>query len=232
MSRSLFKKLLELFMPFGIFLQRHYVALDLLDKSKDTVLDVGCGDGYMSRFLVRCGRTVVGIDVDRKKITKEFPFVLADAKALPFKMASFNQVVCLDVLEHVRDDGAVAEEIERILAADGTAVITAPTNSWRFPFHAFMKAISPSEKSLLKHFGHVRKGYTIDQIEKLFKKCRIVRTEHFVNDMSSLFYDLEYSRLVVIKNIILRVLAPLLFLNFKLVKRDSGFFFGVELKKV
>ena len=215
---------------FGVFLQRYFTALRLLDKSKDPILDLGCGDGRLTNFLRRCGKKVIAID--KKKSKRNFNYIIADAEKLPFKDTIFNQIILLDVLEHIPNEKSVVEEITRVINKNGNLIITIPTNFWKYPFYNFMKFITPSEESVMRFFGHVRRGYTLLQIEKLFKKFRIEQTRYYVNKISVLFFDLEYSNLFVIKNIILRLLALPLFLNFKLSTKNWGTFIGVRLIKI
>jgi SAM-dependent methyltransferase len=52
--------------------------------------------------------------------------VVADIAALPFEQASFDRVLCIHVLEHVRDDAAALRELRRVLAPGGEALIMVP----------------------------------------------------------------------------------------------------------
>lgn len=52
--------------------------------------------------------------------------VIADAGALPFRAGAFRFVLCSEVREHLEDDRGAVRELERVLAADGRAVITVP----------------------------------------------------------------------------------------------------------
>jgi SAM-dependent methyltransferase len=56
-----------------------------------------------------------------------------DLHALSFPAESMDAVLCLDVLEHVNQPMTCLEEITRILAPGGRAVVT-------FPFHAYASA--------------------------------------------------------------------------------------------
>jgi SAM-dependent methyltransferase len=90
------------------------------------VLDVGCGDGQVSRLATGLGAsTVIGVDptwnqvrvaADRGEATG---FLRAGAGALPFADASFDAVVACLVFEHIRDvDDAIAE-VARVLVPGG-----------------------------------------------------------------------------------------------------------------
>jgi SAM-dependent methyltransferase len=110
-----------------------YWAIAELARGRD-VLDAGSGTGYGARILADAGaRSVTGIDVDDEAVAASraatdgrAKIVQGDIHALPFDTASFDLVVCLEVIEHVSDqDGALAE-IARVLRDDGIAVVSSP----------------------------------------------------------------------------------------------------------
>ena len=81
-----------------------------------SVLDVGCGDGQISRALARSGCTVTGIDPTERnlEVARERAggptYIKAGATDLPFDDGSFDAVVACLVFEHIDDvDGAIAE---------------------------------------------------------------------------------------------------------------------------
>ena len=87
------------------------------------VLDVGCGDGQVSRLAARLGAEVVGVDPTWNcvRVAKERGSAVARAGAagLPFAAASFDAVVACLVFEHIRDvDDAIAE-VARVLEPGG-----------------------------------------------------------------------------------------------------------------
>ncbi|MCI5221384.1 MAG: class I SAM-dependent methyltransferase [Candidatus Electrothrix sp. AR4] len=61
------------------------------------------------------------------------PDIQADAASLPFMDASFDGVVCAEVLEHIRRPGNVLKEVHRVLRSDATLLLTVP---FMFPVHA------------------------------------------------------------------------------------------------
>lgn len=98
------------------------------------ILEVGCGGGLICEELARRGATMVGIDPARAALEtaseharqdgliSRITYEQGSAEALPYAADSFQAIVCLDVLEHVRDLRQTIAEIARVLAPGGVFV--------------------------------------------------------------------------------------------------------------
>lgn len=106
-------------------------------RSGSRVLDVGCGDAALTGLVAnKLGARVTGVDTVPLSIElakAEFAkrhlageFALIDGYEYPFDDASFDAVVCSDVIEHVLDPTALLKEMWRVLAPGGMAVLTTP----------------------------------------------------------------------------------------------------------
>jgi SAM-dependent methyltransferase len=91
------------------------------------VLDLGCGDGQISRLLASngAGRRIVGVDPtwNQVRVARDRGggpvYARSEAANLPFAAASFDAVVACLVFEHIDDlDGAV-REVARVLRPGG-----------------------------------------------------------------------------------------------------------------
>lgn len=96
-----------------------------------TILDIGCGTGKELEFLGKYGK-VWGIDKSAKAVAycqahKLKRVVKADATKLPFGSESFDRVVLLDVLEHIKNAPMALKEAKRVLKRGGEMVITVPS---------------------------------------------------------------------------------------------------------
>ena len=76
------------------------LVLNIVDKldlnPKDNLLDIGCGDGQLTKALIPFVKTAVGTEVvaelaDRKQ---PFPIILTDSTKLPFKDNQFDKIIC------------------------------------------------------------------------------------------------------------------------------------------
>ena len=89
------------------------------------VLDLGCGDGQISRLLAGGGARVVGIDPTWNQIRVAHErgggatYARSGAAALPFADGSFDAVVACLVFEHIDDVDAAIAEVARVLRPGG-----------------------------------------------------------------------------------------------------------------
>ena len=90
------------------------------------VLDVGCGDGQVSRLVKTLGaRFVAGIDPTWNQVTVAsergggFHVSKAGADGLPFFDESFDAVVACLVFEHIQDVDTAISEVARVLRPGG-----------------------------------------------------------------------------------------------------------------
>ena len=95
--------------------------------SGSSVLDVGCGAGFLSNELARQQFKVTGVDLspDSLRVARKFDethtvdYQVADAYQLPFADETFEVVTALDFLEHVDDPALVIKEFSRVLKPGG-----------------------------------------------------------------------------------------------------------------
>jgi SAM-dependent methyltransferase len=103
----------------------HRALNGLLPELRGEVLDVGCGTmPYRSRIAAI---RYVGLDYDTpEKRAANVADVLYDGGRFPFADASFDGVLCTQVLEHVFTPEAFLGEITRVLRLGGVLVLTVP----------------------------------------------------------------------------------------------------------
>jgi ubiquinone/menaquinone biosynthesis C-methylase UbiE len=141
-----------------------------------TLLDAGAGGGYYAAKLYapRCRRLVVvepwasNFAIARQTLAAfadKTTFIEASIAGMPVADASVDCVTCTQVLEHIEDDNAAVAEFARVLKPGGHALITVPTPPEPWP-----------------HDGHVREGYTEQQLTDLFARhgMELRRTDWFM----------------------------------------------------
>jgi ubiquinone/menaquinone biosynthesis C-methylase UbiE len=101
----------------------------LLDSAKVSanmsILDVGCGPGYVSAAAAERGAKPIGLDFSAemiaiaKKMWPRIEFREGDAQNLPFDDASFERVVANFALLHLANPERAMEEAARVLKPGG-----------------------------------------------------------------------------------------------------------------
>jgi SAM-dependent methyltransferase len=95
---------------------------EILPTLRGRLLDVGCGEKPYGRWLPGV-REHLGIDVYPGP---RVDHVIAPHEAWPFPDASFDAVLCTQVLEHAVDPGHALEEIRRVVKPGGDVIVTVP----------------------------------------------------------------------------------------------------------
>jgi len=96
---------------------------------KGRILDLGCGDGDYARRLKDLGFDVIAGDIDivRFKYNNEIEFKHCDiTKEMPFKDNTFDYVLLMEVVEHLRNPYTVISEINRVIKKGGSLIISTP----------------------------------------------------------------------------------------------------------
>lgn len=98
------------------------------------ILEVGCGRGSLLGELGSRHR-VFGVEPDpfQRESARRLGLTVLDGRLpdrLPFPEDSFDMVLALDVLEHVRDDGAAVSRLASMLRPGGVLLVTVPAHPW------------------------------------------------------------------------------------------------------
>lgn len=114
---------------------------EIVKRCEGRVLDVGAGDGYITKKIQEKGCQVVGLEISEKRIknAKEkynLDFIKGDANNLPFKDESFDTVVVSEVLEHLDNPGQGLKEAIRV--AKKKVIISLPIGDWEEETHRFL----------------------------------------------------------------------------------------------
>src|SRR5262249_47485843 len=97
----------------------------LLPPPGRRTIDLGCGEGRLSRDLKTGGHEVVGVDASRPAVEQaraadpSIQVELADAAALPFPDGYADLVVAFMSLQDIEDAGGAIREAVRVLEPGG-----------------------------------------------------------------------------------------------------------------
>ena len=175
---------------------RNILTKHIGSKKHKKLLDVGCASGwFLSQLLASHPQlTYSGIDVYKDGIRyakKNYPdirFGIADAHKLPYKNASFDVVICMNVLEHAVDPKTIVKEIKRVAKKD--AIVIIGMDSENTLFKLTWTAWKLLKGRVWKH-AHLH-AFSIKNLEKLFKECGFAIEEKAVfNYTMSLVHTLR-----------------------------------------
>jgi len=167
-------------------LHRYHFAADLADGRR--VLDLGSGEGYGSAILAERAKHVLGVELD--------PEAAAHAAAnypvdnLEFRQASvlelddlpdasFDLVVCFEMIEHITEHDELLALARRVLAPDGVFVVSTPDREiyseaagYHNPYHVRELSRPEFDELLDRYFAHhrlwgqtVTVGSTLERLE-------------------------------------------------------------------
>ena len=133
---TLFKKLLDVYgficgktpnlrlshFDYSATAELFRVLRPILAQLKGSVLDVGCGNSSY-RNLMNNVEYYVGLETDPDSGAE---IIIKPSESWPVADESFDNVIILQVLEHVNDLQAVLSEIKRVLKPQGTLIISIP----------------------------------------------------------------------------------------------------------
>lgn len=133
----------------------HYLPLDTYPSLK--ILDVGCHTGFLVQALQSAGYRASGVDISAEAVAFGRSMGIdnlsvASEERLPFPDRHFNLVLCLDVLEHIKNDRQMLTEIERVLVPGGFLVLMVP---------AFMLLWGLQDR-VAQHFRRYRRTELLD----------------------------------------------------------------------
>lgn len=151
------------------------------------VLDIACGAGYGSKYLLSHGaKEVVGVDISDEAIKyarqhyvdDKLIFMKADATNLGFINETFDVVVSFETIEHVEKYHKFLEEINRVLKTDGILLLSSPN-----------RLVTSSDYPKRKkrpdnpfHFAEFTEVELIDLLKNNFKEVKVLG-QRMVNKM-------------------------------------------------
>ena len=147
----------------------------LVGKPGLQVLDLGCGNGALCRYLHEAGCVVTGVDVSAPGIAvakKAYPQIRFETLGVyddpPDDLhEAFDVVISTEVVEHLYFPRELPRQIKRMLKPGGMALITTP-------YHGYLKNLAlcvlnkwDSHHDVFWDHGHI-KYWSRATLEKLF----------------------------------------------------------------
>ncbi len=154
-----------------------------------TILEVGTGSGRISIELAKYNPrvTVTGIELSDDMITvanenkvqagvaDRVTFTKGDAKSLPFEDASFDVVVCHNMMHHLPDPFSAVQEMKRVLKKDGGFFLRDLRRpaSFLVPLHVNILGFSYNEVMKRQYRDSIKAAFSDAEWKKLYKDLAI-----------------------------------------------------------
>jgi len=208
------------------------------------VLELGTGNGYGIEYISQNAEQFTTIDkfkaISQNKFSKKTNVKYINMKIPPLKNIpsnSFDFVISLEVIEHIKNDQLFIDEVFRVLKNKGKFIVTTPNKKMsltRNPWHIREYTIHELEKLLLTRFNSINK-LGIFGNEKILKyyldnKKSVEKIMRF--DVFNLQYKLPRKLLQIPYDILNRInRKKLLRKNTKLVKEISMSDYSIDKAK-
>ncbi|OGY08594.1 MAG: hypothetical protein A2782_03240 [Candidatus Blackburnbacteria bacterium RIFCSPHIGHO2_01_FULL_43_15b] len=160
------------------YVGNHFVILNLVRQYANgvshNILDAGCGTGLLAKKLQLFGN-VTGVDISPEAIKyakkRGVNARLASITKLPFKNATFDLIVSVDVLYHqkVENDRTALLELKRVLKPGGVLILKVPAYNWLRGSHDVVV--------------HTKHRYTTEELEHLAKLTglKVIKASYFAS---------------------------------------------------
>lgn len=161
-----------------LYRARLRLASELLgDGTYDHLLEVGYGSGIFLPELARRTRALAAIDVHGEVDAVRGMLAALGVSAelhqaslyeLPFAAGEFDAIVCLSVLEHLRDLRSAFDEFRRVLRPGGVAILGFPVrNPLTDAFFRLVgydpREIHPSSHADILHAAAAHPGFRVEE---------------------------------------------------------------------
>ncbi|MDP2938689.1 MAG: class I SAM-dependent methyltransferase [Candidatus Omnitrophota bacterium] len=149
------------------------------------VLDAGSGNGWFSYLAYRLGATVIAVNIAQDQVQKatqfynlwrgiplsQLKFIKLNVYNLDCLEPGFDEIICYETLEHIKDDVKICKLFWKLLKPGGFLHLCSPYAEhprWR------KERLDIKEKG-----GHVREGYTLESYRSMLEPIgfQIIDTE-------------------------------------------------------
>lgn len=174
-------------------------------------LDAGCGSGAFALYAATIGNEVVGISFDERnnRVAEERAHILGmtnarfitgdlrNLDAMKGRLGLFDQVICSETIEHILGDRKLIKNLSDTLRPGGQLLLTTP-------YKNYAKWLLGDDKvplSTHEDGGHVRWGYTHEELERIFNEAGLTVTrKDYVSGLVSQLNVILYRLLQSIMN--------------------------------
>ena len=156
--------------------------------------DAGCGNGAFSIYAARAGNEVLAASFspreqeDARRRAQALGVGGIDFRTIDLReiddhragLGSFDQIICLETIEHLTDDEGLVSSLAAMLAPGGRLLLSTPFEG-HHPLYTEERHPSPVEDG-----SHVRFGYSQERLREIVQGAGLtVESEAFVSGFVS-----------------------------------------------
>jgi len=171
-----------------LWVRRHLRAGDA------RTFDAGCGNGAFSIYAAREGNRVVAASfspreqADAKRRAQTLGVDGIDFRTIDLReleqhrsaLGSFDQIICLETIEHLSDDEALVRSLAGMLVPGGRLLLSTPFDA-HHPLYSEERQPDPAEDG-----SHVRYGYSQARLRQIAQSVGLrVESEAFLSGFVS-----------------------------------------------
>lgn len=168
-----------------ISLVRHITRVSGNDLIR--ILDIGCGQGYIStqirRAFPQCAISAVDLSISAiekaRVVDSNIDFIVADANDLPYPPGSFDCLIMNNIWEHLTDPLGLLINAKRVLKDKGYLILSTPS---RYRFSNLIRALRGKQLVISPH--HITE-YTIGQVKEQLRFAGFETIRTISSDTSS-----------------------------------------------
>ncbi|MEK7470473.1 MAG: class I SAM-dependent methyltransferase, partial [Patescibacteria group bacterium] len=127
--------------------------------------EVGAGIGNFTSKLSKYGK-VTAIDYDPNYKNANYGDI--ESNKYFFKNKKFESIVCMNVLEHIKDDKKALSNMFNLLNHGGKLILLVPAHQWAFG-------------RIDKGLGHFRRYSKNEVVNKLHDSCFLIQDSRYLN---------------------------------------------------
>jgi 2-polyprenyl-3-methyl-5-hydroxy-6-metoxy-1,4-benzoquinol methylase len=165
-----------------------------LRPNSSRTFDAGCGNGGFSIFAARAGNQVVAasfLSSEQESARRRaamlgvtgIDFRIIDLREIEDhhdELGAFDQIICLETIEHVSNDEGLVKSLAAMLKPGGQILLSTPYDAHR-PLYTEAREPSPVEDG-----SHVRYGYSQERLRQIVNAAGLdVASEGFISGVIS-----------------------------------------------
>ena len=171
---------------------KHLFAIIKSCTNIKSIIDIGCGTGYLDYLLAKDSKKITGVDLSKnsldlyKQKAEEFGITQIHDNLFNITLENFDLVISQEVLEHIENYESAISKMNQFIKKNGIGLFCVPYNE-----NLKAKMIDdPVTGKKIHKVGHLH-SFTKDKLEKSVENCgfELIKTYLLVNKRTNKFFS-------------------------------------------